>query len=106
VEIHDGAIETHLFRIAQEAVNNAVRHSGGNRITICISDKDGNPKLEIRDNGQWRHILENQGGIGLKTMEYRASAINGRLDICQLESGGTCVSCQLETEEFIETKVL
>ncbi len=106
VEIHDGAIETHLFRIAQEAVNNAVRHSGGNRITIYISDEDGNPKLKIQDNGRWRHIIENQGGIGLKTMEYRASAINGQLDIRQLESGGTCVICQLEAEEFLETKVL
>lgn len=106
VEINDGAIETHLFRIAQEAVNNSVRHSGGNRISIFLAAEHGNPKLEIRDNGRWRHIFENQGGIGLKTMEYRASAINGQLDIRQLESGGTCVICQLEAEEFLETKVL
>lgn len=106
VEINDGAVETHLFRIAQEAVNNAVRHSGGDRVVIYVSDVNGNPKLEISDNGQWRNILENQGGIGLKTMEYRASAINAQLNISRAETGGTCVTCQLEAEEYLETKVV
>lgn len=106
MEISDGAVETHLYRIAQEAVTNAVRHSGGDQITISITDADGNPKLEIRDNGRWRNIMENQGGIGLKTMEYRASAINGQLNIGKTETGGTCVSCRLEAEEILETKAM
>lgn len=102
IPIRDGAVETHLFRIAQEAVNNAVRHSGGSRITIKVSAAGGGPKLEISDNGRWRNILENQGGIGLKTMEYRASAINARLNIGRADSGGTRVTCQLEAEEIAE----
>lgn len=106
IEINDGAVETHLFRIAQEAVNNAVRHSGGDQVTIYVSDVNGNPMLEICDNGRWRHIMENQGGIGLKTMEYRASVINAQLNISRAETGGTRVTCRLEAEEYLETKVV
>lgn len=106
IDINDGAVETHLFRIAQEAVNNAVRHSGGSRIAIEVSEVDGNPQLEVRDNGRWRNIMENGGGIGLKTMEYRASVINGQLNIGQVESGGTSVACRLEAEEYLETRVM
>jgi PAS domain S-box-containing protein len=101
----DGAIETHLFRIAQEAVNNAVRHSGGSHIYITISEEDGLPQLEIRDNGRWRNIIENEGGIGMRTMEYRASAINGQLNIGQVPGGGTRVLCRLEADDFREIRI-
>jgi signal transduction histidine kinase len=102
----DGAIETHLFRIAQEAVNNAVRHSGGSHIYITVSEENGLPLLEIRDNGHWRNIMENEGGIGMKTMQYRASAINGQLNIGQVPGGGTRVACRLEADDFGETRIL
>jgi signal transduction histidine kinase len=105
VEFSDGAVETHLFRIAQEAVNNAVRHSGGDRIEIVVSEAQDLPQLEIKDNGRWRNIMENSGGIGMKTMQYRASVINGHLNIAQITGGGTHVVCRLEVEEFLETKV-
>lgn len=106
IEFSDGAVETHLFRIAQEAVNNAVRHSGGDQIEIIISERNELPQLEIKDNGRWRNIMENSGGIGMKTMEYRASAINGQLNIGQVSGGGTHVVCRVEAEEFLETKVV
>lgn len=106
IEFADGAVETHLFRIAQEAVHNAVRHSGGNEIEISISERNELPQLEIKDNGSWRNIMENSGGIGMKTMQYRASAINGQLSIGKVSDGGTRVVCRLEAEEFIETKAV
>ncbi|MDZ8119275.1 sensor histidine kinase [Pontiella agarivorans] len=102
----DGAVETHLYRIAQEAVNNAVRHSGGNRIVLHLSAVNGNPQLEVHDNGRWRNIMESGGGIGLKTMEYRASVINGQLKIGRVENGGTSVVCRLKAEDVLETKVI
>ncbi|MDF7799988.1 sensor histidine kinase [Pontiellaceae bacterium B1224] len=106
IEFSDGAVETHLFRIAQEAVHNAVRHSGGSEIEIIISERNGLPQLEIKDNGSWRNIMENSGGIGMKTMQYRASAINGRLNIGQIAGGGTHVVCRLEAEEVQGTEVV
>ena len=102
----DGAVETHLFRIAQEAVNNAVRHSGASRIDILVAEAEGMPKLVIQDDGRWRNILENAGGIGMKTMQYRATVINGHLNIQKNERGGTVVVCQLAAEDLLETKVM
>lgn len=104
VEFADGAVETHLFRIAQEAVNNAVRHAGASRIDIVVSKMNGMPQLEICDNGSWKESPENSGGIGMKTMEYRASAINGHLNVGAMAQGGTQVVCLLEMEELFETK--
>lgn len=100
----DGAVETHLFRIAQEAVNNAVRHANADHIDIVLSQHNGQPQLLVRDNGSWRNIMENSGGIGMKTMQYRASAINGHLNIEMSKSGGTQVMCRLEIDELLATR--
>jgi len=105
VEFADGAIETHLFRIAQESFNNAVRHAEATRIEIAVCRVNGMPQLEISDDGQWKGIPENSSGIGMKTMQYRASAIDGHLSVGPAEHGGTNVICRLEVDELLETKV-
>jgi signal transduction histidine kinase len=104
LEFADGAVETHLFRIAQEAVNNAVRHSGATLVEILVAKPNGMPQLTVQDNGHWRNIMENGGGIGMKTMQYRASAINGQLNIKQTENGGTQLVCSMEVDELLDTK--
>jgi PAS domain S-box-containing protein len=100
----DVAVETHLYRISQEAVNNAVRHSGANRIDIIISEINGLQQLQVIDDGRWVEPESDVVGIGLKTMEYRASAVGGRLHIGTSPQGGTQVSCQLETDDSLATK--
>jgi signal transduction histidine kinase len=105
IAFSDGAVETHLFRIAQEAVNNAVRHANADRIDIILAKKKDGPRLVVRDNGHWRNIMENSGGIGMKTMHYRAAAIDGHLHIGQREAGGTEVICSLELDELLEQDV-
>ena len=104
VTFADRAVETHLLRIAQESVNNAVRHAGATRIDIIVSQVDGLPQLEIRDDGKWKGIEEDSGGIGMKTMQYRASAICGELQVGPVEQGGTAVVCRLEVDESLETR--
>jgi|GEM_PF-2729405 len=104
IRFGDGAVETHLYRIAQEAVNNAVRHSGATRIDIVVAQENGIPELLIQDNGRWQDTAESPGGIGMKTMEYRASVINGLLHIRGGEDGGTSVVCRMEVDELMETK--
>ena len=71
IDFSDGAVESHLFRIAQEAVSNAVRHSGASRIEISLSGCDGTTVLKVKDDGTWKKLPQNLNGIGLKTMEYR-----------------------------------
>lgn len=99
----DVAVETHLYRITQEAVNNAVRHSGASRIDIVVSEANGMQQLEVIDNGRWVEPEADVVGIGLKTMEYRASVVGGRLRVDTAPHGGTRVICQLEADEHLTT---
>jgi signal transduction histidine kinase len=100
----DGAVETHLYRIAQEAVNNAVRHADASRIDIVVTQENGLPRLEVVDNGTWKETVSDVNGIGMRTMEYRASAIGAHFRAGAHEQGGTSVVCLLEAEELMETR--
>ncbi len=88
---------THLFRIVQEAVNNAVRHSQARRIVIRLEPFDGHVLLEISDDGTGIDPGVAQSGAtqgtGLRTMYYRASQMGAHLEIDALPGGGTCVRC-------------
>jgi signal transduction histidine kinase len=105
VSFPDMAVETHLYRIAQEAVHNAVRHADASRIDIIISGAEGMQQLIVRDNGSWKEAADRIAGIGLKTMEYRALAIGAQLDVRIAESGGTVVACRLKYDESLATSV-
>jgi two-component system CheB/CheR fusion protein len=100
----DVAVETHLYRIAQEAVNNTVRHAQAGRVDIVISEVNGLQQLEVVDDGTWREPEETVPGIGMKTMEYRASAIGGQLHVGGMEQGGTRVVCRIEQDESLSTR--
>jgi len=104
LEFPDVAVETHLYRIAQEAVNNAIRHAAASRIDIIVSEINGMSQLNVVDDGRWIQPEEDVVGIGLKTMEYRAAAIGGVLHIGTSPQGGTQVVCRLEIESLV-TKV-
>jgi signal transduction histidine kinase len=67
-----------LFRIAQEAINNAVRHSQASRITVAFSLEDDVLALEISDNGIGISKAGNTGGSGLDNMRVRARLIGAR----------------------------
>ncbi|MEN7973163.1 MAG: sensor histidine kinase [Verrucomicrobiota bacterium] len=105
LKFEDVAVETHLYRIAQEAVNNAVRHSGASRIDITVSMIDGMHRLDVVDNGCWVEPRAGVVGIGLKTMKYRASAIEGELHIGKTQQGGTLVSCRFKNEGSLEAEL-
>lgn len=105
VEFIDGAVETHLYRIAQEAVNNSVRHADASRIDIVVTQVNDLPCLEVIDNGTWKEAAADLHGIGMKTMEYRASAIGAHLKAGSHEQGGTRVVCLLEAEDLMTARV-
>jgi signal transduction histidine kinase len=104
ISFADGAVETHLYRIAQEAVNNAVRHAGAGRIEIVMSIENDQVLLAVSDDGVWKRPPPSQVGIGLKTMEYRASVIGGQLWIGAKDQGGTRVVCRLKAEDAFATR--
>jgi signal transduction histidine kinase len=94
VLIHDDTMATHLYHIAQEAVNNAIKHGQAKNILIRLSAENGWGTLRINDNGTG--IQEDRlssRGMGLHIMSYRAGMIGGRLDVRQNPPRGTCVTC-------------
>lgn len=98
VNIESPETATHLYRIAQEAVGNALRHSGASEVTIRLDARANHLELRIEDDGcgipsQQKHRVT---GIGLQTMRYRAHAIGADLIIHPRSGGGTVVRCQLE----------
>jgi signal transduction histidine kinase len=101
IEFSDGATESHLYRIAQEAVNNAVRHADAHCIEIIMSQENGIQQLVIRDDGTWKDPVESLAGIGLKTMEYRASVIGGKLEIDGCKAKGTQVICRVRIDDSL-----
>lgn len=104
IEFADGAVETHLYRIAQEAVNNSVRHAGATRIDVIVATENGVSRMEIIDDGTWKELPDNTSGIGMKTMEYRASAIGAHLKAGARPQGGSRVVCVLEAEDLMMVK--
>jgi len=101
----DSRVAIHLFRIAQEAVSNAVRHSGARRIHIALHHLGGGTELCIEDDGRGLSDADAQAaGMGLRTMRYRAELIGARLDVGPGPRGGTRVICQrAATDSLSET---
>ncbi len=87
---------TQLHRIAQEAVNNAVKHGRPRVIRIRLGESGGQVMLSIHDDGAGLpHDLAGSPGLGMQIMAYRASAIGGTLSVQPAAEGGTVVSCFL-----------
>jgi PAS domain S-box-containing protein len=94
VLISDVSAATHLYHIAQEAVNNAVKHGNARDVLITLSRIDESGALTIRDDGVGFPIAPaNDSGMGLHIMRYRASMIGGALQVERGDDGGTRVSC-------------
>jgi signal transduction histidine kinase len=84
-------LETELYRIAMEALNNLVRYAKAKEVGVELSASDGWVWLEICDNGVGFDLsaARSSGGMGLHNMEQRASQIQGRLKITSSPGSGT-----------------
>jgi len=94
--LHGLAAAADLYRIAQEAIRNAARHSAATGISLTLAADGVWLTMTIEDNG--RGIMpaaETRGGMGMKIMRYRASIIGALLEIGAREHGGTIVRCVL-----------
>ena len=94
--LHGFAAAADLYRIAQEAIRNAARHSGAKEIRLTLTSSDKRLTLTIEDDG--RGIMpaaQTRGGMGMKIMRYRASIIGALLEIGARQQGGTSVRCVL-----------
>jgi signal transduction histidine kinase len=94
--VTDATAATHLYRIAQEAVNNALRHGKPKQIVISLSHRKDQIELTIEDDGaglpdDW----QKNRGLGTSIMAHRAAIIGGTFSIEPNPTGGTFVKCSV-----------
>jgi len=87
-----------LYRIAQEALNNALKHAQATSVTVYLHSEGKGVALEVVDNGQGfdSNKLDNIGGLGLVNMKERAEQLNGSLTINSVPGEGTSLKVTVE----------
>jgi PAS domain S-box-containing protein len=94
VFVHDEALADHLYRLTQEAVNNAIKHGHAKNITIGLAVVQRGGVLTIRDDGCGFEVNRaSQSGLGLRIMNYRSKMISGSLNIQSSLNSGSVVRC-------------
>ena len=91
-----------VYRVAQEALVNAVRHSGATRIEVNLEPRDAKVRLEVTDNGSGFAFAEEGKGLGLDGMRERALLVGGTLDIDSRPGKGTSVVLEVPAEPLPE----
>ncbi|WP_009958931.1 PAS domain S-box protein [Verrucomicrobium spinosum] len=101
VHLYENKTATQLYRIAQEAVGNAIKHSHATRVEIQLTQQGGMLQLTIRDNGIGipDHSPRKGTGMGLYTMGHRAKMLGGELHVGPDVYGGTVVQCDVPMPE-------
>lgn len=98
VQIKDNNIATHLYRIAQEAVTNAIKHGRAAEIIITLATYGDFTTLTVEDNGIGiPQVFPSDGGLGLRIMACRASMIGGSFHVARNADKGTRVICSFKS---------
>lgn len=96
VLVHDHVVATHLYRIAQEAITNAIKHGRASAILVRLSRAGDGLTLEVQDNGVgFSARPKKRPGMGVPLMRYRARAIGAGLEIQTAQAGGATVTCRV-----------
>ncbi len=102
VLIHDVGVATHLYHIAQEALNNGIRHGKARRIQIALASVENQGELIIRDDGPGiTPQAASSSGMGLHIMSHRARMIGGSLEVGRAPEQGTVVRCSFPISEGV-----
>jgi len=91
-------VATQLYRIAQEAVRNAVEHGAAREVLIQLTFRHRDMLLTVQDNGEGFDTKTNGHGMGLRIMRYRAQCIGGSCEVHTGTSKGTTVYCRVPLE--------
>ena len=95
VEIRNSALATHLYRIAQEACNNAIKHGRAKQIAIELARAHDVVTVTVRDDGVgFSQPAGTTKGMGMQMMRYRAAVVGGPLSVRANGAGGTVISCE------------
>jgi len=95
VRITDDTIALHLYRIAQEALNNAIKHSGAKIVLVALDRNEEHICVSVQDDGKGFVPKRRGKGLGLHIMRYRANVLGGELTIAKRKRGGMEIKCVL-----------
>ena len=105
VAVDDPVARIYLYRIAQEAVNNAMRRGKARRIDIALAPRGNHLVLSVKDNGiGLSPNFRAEKGLGLRIMDYRAGALGGSVTVRRRPTGGTIVLCWIPFPAARRTK--
>ena len=91
-------VAAQLYRIAQEAVHNAIEHGAAREVLIQLTFDNCDMVLTVEDNGQGFEAKTNVNGMGLRIMRYRAQCIGGSCHVHTAHNKGTVVHCRVPLE--------
>ncbi len=92
--VRDPVAAVHLYRIAQEAMNNAIKHGRPKSVVVRLTRQPREATISVEDDGiGFDPEQVRTGGMGLRIMNYRAKMISGKLSVIRRPDGGTVVSC-------------
>ena len=96
VTVADSATASHIFRIAQEAVRNAIRHARPTTVNLSLTSDHSSLLLTVSDNGPGLQSKpDGQPGVGLRVMAHRAKLIGGDFTVESSPDRGTCIRCRV-----------
>jgi signal transduction histidine kinase len=96
IEITDNAVAVHLYRIAQEAATNAIKHGHAKHIGLSLTSTQSRLVLKIKDNGSGLPtVAAKVKGMGLRVMHHRARMIGATISLRPSKEGGVTVTCSL-----------
>jgi len=99
VLVDDHAAATHLYRIAQEAINNAIKHGKARAIAVRLTAQSNQASLTVTDDGRGFVVKPEQtSGMGLRIMKYRAGMIGATLEIRRANGRGMLVACMFKSD--------
>jgi glucose-6-phosphate-specific signal transduction histidine kinase len=97
-------VDTALFRIAQEALTNVVRHASASRVAVSLGWRKGAALLQVEDDGRGIPAGQESTGLGLLGMRERAERLGGELAVKPLTRGGTMVEARIPSDGLISRK--
>lgn len=96
LKLDDTTHVTHIYRIAQEAVSNAVKHGNASDVSIQLVVSKPHIRLMVEDNGTgFDANWDEKGGLGVRIMQFRAGLIGANLEISDSKKGGARVTCTI-----------
>lgn len=98
ITVRDATCALQLYRIAGEALANAVKHSSGSRVVVHLTQQNGAIELIVKDDGNGL-LRGDEKGMGRRIMDFRAKLVGGSLDIAGEPGLGTTVTCRIPKPE-------